>query len=66
MGAIDVVDVRSLGFPSYSYLSLSGLGYFRSNMKTSNVGPSCPFYLRSCLFYLSFNFDFYVPKIMHL
>ena len=26
----------------------------------------CYFYESSCLFYLSFNFDFYVSKIMHL
>ena len=43
-----------------------GLSWFNWWVSFAPVFQCCYFCELSCLFYLSFNFDFYVSKIMHL
>ena len=43
-----------------------GLSWFNWWVSYAPEFQYCYFYESSCLFYLSFNFDFYVSKIMHL
>ena len=43
-----------------------GLSWFNWWVSFAPEFQCCYFYESSCLFYLSFNFDFYVSKIMHL
>ena len=43
-----------------------GLSWFNWWVSFAPEFQCCYFCEPSCLFYLSFNFDFYVSKIMHL
>ena len=43
-----------------------GLSWFKWWVSFAPEFQCCYFCESSCLFYLSFNFDFYVSKIMHL
>ena len=43
-----------------------GLSWFNWWVSFAPEFQCCYFCESSCLFYLSFNFDFYVSKIMHL
>ena len=43
-----------------------GLSWFNWWVSFAPEFQCCFFCESSCLFYLSFNFDFYVSKIMHL
>ena len=43
-----------------------GLSWFNWWVSFAPEFQCCFFFESSCLFYLSFNFDFCVPKIMHL
>ena len=50
-------------FPGFLRL---GLSWFNWWVSFAPEFQCCYFCECSCLFYLSFNFDFYVSKIMHL
>ena len=57
------IEASSLGFRDvlgWAYRGLTGGVFFASEFQC------CYFYESSCLFYLSFNFDFYVSKTKHL
>ena len=50
---------------TYSGLFRSGLSWFNWLDSLAPEFQCCYFCESSCLFYLSFNFDFYVSKIIH-
>ena len=64
-GIWDLIESVSEGFLTYSCLRL-GLSWFNWWVSFAPEFQCCYFCESSCLFYLSFNFDFYVSKIMHL
>ena len=57
------VYTMKLGSPGCLRL---GLSWFNWWVSFAPEFQCCYFCESSCLFYLSFNFDFYVSKIMHL
>ena len=57
------LKIRLFPFPGCLRLSLSWFNWWVSFAPEFQC---CYFCESSCLFYLSFNFDFYVSKIMHL
>ena len=59
----DLRPLQPLTFPSCLRL---GLSWFNWWVSFAPEFQCCYFCESSCLFYLSFNFDFYVSKIMHL
>ena len=62
---LNLIESVSEDFPSYSCLRL-GLSWFNWWVSFAPEFLCCYFCESSCLFYLSFNFDFYVSKIIHL
>ena len=62
---LNLIGSVSEGFPSYFCLRL-GLSWFNWCVSFAPEFQCCYFCEPSCLFYFSFNFDFYVSKIMHL
>ena len=62
---LNLIESVSEEFPSYSCLR-SGLSLFNWLGSFAAEFQYCYFCESSCLFYLNFNFDFYVSKIMHL
>ena len=61
----NLIESVSEGFPSYFCLR-SALSWFNWWVSFAPEFQCCYFCESSCLFYLSFNFDLYVSKIMHL
>ena len=76
-GFVSVLEANATGLSScnnaapvtYCELSHSSVTYYELSHSNVTFAPEfqcCYFCESSCLFYLSFNFDFYVSKIMHL
>ena len=72
---LNLIGSVSEDFPSYSSADAScrfqgclrlGLSWFNWWVSFAPEFLCCYFCESSCLFYLSFNFDFYVSEIMHL
>ena len=66
---LNLIESVSEGFPSYFWYSLNFPGCLRLSLSWFNwwvsfapVLQCCYLFESSCLFYLSFNFDFYVSK----
>ena len=57
----------NIGQQIYSILGClrSGVPLFNWWVSFASEFQCCYFYESSCLFYLSYNYDFYVSKIMH-
>ena len=59
-------DVALLAFYLEMWIILNTIQWFNWWVSFAPEFQCCYFCESSCLFYLSFNFDFYVSKIMHL